>query len=231
MIESLRGIDLRLTEEAWPFAETRRSEIAAYWQDALARKPAMFDGRVLGALDLQIKDGVLSAGVIETRFSAFLAWRDWGFPDDSFFNVFGSAVIAGNDDGYIFGIMGAHTSNAGAIYPCGGSLEPGDVAADGRVDVWASTARELEEETGLSAAEAALGGDFLVRWGQLMSCTRVYRFDAPVSGLARRIEATLAAQSDPELAGVAVFKHMSDLDQNCLRPYALMTAKHLLDVK
>jgi 8-oxo-dGTP pyrophosphatase MutT (NUDIX family) len=231
MIESLAGTDLRLTNAVWPFAETRRAEIAAHWAEALIEKPAMFDGRVLGALNPQMTDGVLSASVIETSFSAFLAWRDWGFADETYFNAFGSAVIAGNDGGYIFGVMGAHTSNAGAIYPCGGSLEPDDVGADGKVDIWASTARELAEETGLLAAEATLGGDFLVRWGQLMSFTRIYRFDMPVAALARRIEVTLAAQDEPELAGITVFKTLSDLDPKTMRPYALLTAKYLLDVK
>ena len=227
MIEPLAGTDLRLTDAAWPFAETRRAEIAAHWQEAVAQKPAMFDGRVLGALNPRMKDGVLSASVIETSFSAFLAWRDWGFADETYFNAFGSAVIAGNDDGYIFGIMGEHTSNAGAIYPCGGSLEPNDVAADGTIDIWASTARELEEETGLLAAEASHGGDILVRWGQLMSFARVYRFDAPVAALARRIEAVLAEQTEPELSGVAVFKTLSDLDRDRVRPYAILTAEYL----
>ncbi len=182
---------------------------------------------MLGALNPRVENGLLSARLIETRFSAFLAWRDWGFADRTYFNIFGSAVIAGNDGGYIFGIMGAHTSNAGAVYPCSGSLEPADVGIDGRVDIWAQAARELYEETGLLAGEARPDGDFLVRSGQLLSVTRVYRFDLPARDLAQRIEKNLDVQEERELEGVAVFHAPSDLDLDELRPYAAATVRHL----
>lgn len=227
MIELITDFDLRMTDEGWPFAEARRAEIAAHWAAAVAKRPALWDGRVLGTFRPRRKAGHFSAALVETSFSAFLAWRDWGFPDKGYFNLFGSAIIAGNDGGYIFGVMGEHTSNAGAIYPCGGTLEPRDVDADGRADIWASIARELREETGLLASDAEPGGDFLVQSGQLFSVNRVYRFDRRTAELAREIEANLATQVDRELAGIAVLHRLSDLDIKRTPAYAIEAARFL----
>ncbi len=227
MIKNLSHVDLSLVSGAWPFAEMKKDEIADHWQKACAEKPDMWDGRVLGTYAPHVENGGLTGRLIETSFSAFLAWRDWGCPDTGFFNLFGSAIIAGNDGGYIYGIMGAHTANAGAIYPCGGSLEPGDVTPDGKVDLWGAVARELFEETGLLAADARPGGDFLVMSGQILSASRVFRFDQPVADLARRIEANIAVQDDRELAGVAILRRFDDLDQSRSPLYAIEAARHL----
>ena len=231
MIQNIDRLALETSEEAWPFAQIHRERIAAHWAATVAGNPTLWDGRVLGTLAPRVENGVLSARLIETSFSAFLAWRDWGYPDKDYFNMFGSAVISGSDGGYIFGVMGAHTSNAGHIYPCGGSLEPGDVAPGGTVDLWGSIARELNEETGLRAEDAQQGGDFLSRHGQLLSVTRVFRFDAPTRDLARKIEANIAAQDERELAGVAVLFDAGDLDPGRMPAYALATARHLLGVQ
>ncbi len=227
-IEVFDSIDFRLDEASWPFAEAHRDRIAAHWARELAQKPALWDGKLLGASHPHVENGVLKARFLTVNFSEFLAWRDWGYPDTDYFNVFGSAVIAGNDGGIIFGIMGYDTSNAGQIYPCGGSLEPGDVGADGRVDVFGATARELVEETGLDAGEAQLGGDFAVRSGQLLSIARIYRFDAPAAALARRIEDNLTRQDERELEGVFTFASPDELDPARSPTYALAAARHVL---
>ncbi len=227
-IEVFDGIDFRLAEEVWPFAEEHRDKIAAHWAEKLAEKPALWDGKVLGASHPHIENGILTAGFLTVSFSEFLAWRDWGYPDTDYFNVFGSAVIAGSDGGLIFGIMGAETSNAGQIYPCGGSLEPGDVRAGGTVDVFGATARELAEETGLDAGDAQLGGDFAVRSGQLLSIARVYRFDMPTAALAQQIEDNLTRQDDRELEGVFAFTSADELDPARSPGYALAAARYVL---
>jgi 8-oxo-dGTP pyrophosphatase MutT (NUDIX family) len=229
MIDIISETDLLMVEKVWPFAQEKRAEIAAHWTECVGRNPSLWDGRMLGTLNPRFEGGVFSAQMLETSFSAFLAWRDWGFPDTGYFNLFGSAVIAGSDGGCIFGVMGSHTSNAGAIYPCGGSLEPADVGSDGKVNLWKSIARELAEETGLSADEARLGETFLVRSGQLLSVSRVFHFDMPTDDLARRIKDNIAAQSDPELASVVVLRRLADLDFERAKPYAIATAQYFLE--
>ena len=227
-IEVFDRIDFRLADEVWPFAVTHREKIAAHWAEKLAEKPALWDGKVLGASHPHIENGVLTARFLTVNFSEFLAWRDWGYPDTDYFNVFGSAVITGNDGGIIYAVMGAETSNAGQIYPCGGSLEPGDVRADGTIDVFGATARELAEETGLDANDARLGGDFAVRSGQLLSIARIYRFDMPTAALALQIEDNLIRQDDRELEAVFAFTSPDELDADRSPGYALAAARYVL---
>ena len=42
----------------------------------------------------------------ETDYASFLAWRDWGFPDASVFNVFASAALQAADGAFLLGEMG-----------------------------------------------------------------------------------------------------------------------------
>ncbi len=227
MIERFNKLDLRMTDGVWSFAEERRADIDAHWAKIIEKKPELWDGRVLGTRSPRLENGTLTAELVETRFAAFLAWRDWDFPDKGFFNLFGSAVIAGSDGGYLFGVMAGNTANAGAIYPCAGSLEPADVTSEGVVDLWASVERELYEEAGLRADQARTDGDFLVRYGQLLSANRVFCYDMPLAELADLVKDNIAAQDDPELKDVAVLRRFEDLDLALARPYAVATARYL----
>ena len=73
--------------------------------------------------------GSSSASYFETDFAAFLAWRDWGFPDESVFNGFGMGALRCTDGAYVLGEMGAHTANAGRIYFPSGTPDPTTSAA------------------------------------------------------------------------------------------------------
>ncbi len=48
-----------------------------------------------------------SADYFETDFASFLAWRDWGFPDNSVFNGFGMGALRGSDGAFVLGEMAA----------------------------------------------------------------------------------------------------------------------------
>ena len=73
-----------------------------------------------------------------TDYASFVAWRDWGHgPTRRSRNVFGSAVVCRATARFSMGAWRRTRSMPGKIYPPGGSLEPDDVRADGRVDVWA----------------------------------------------------------------------------------------------
>jgi 8-oxo-dGTP pyrophosphatase MutT (NUDIX family) len=193
-----------------------RAAAELHWAGLSAANPHLWDGRILGVtaqqgeLPLSIVDGVLTAEAREEAFSVFLHWRDSGFPEIGIRNVFGSALIASNDGAFIYGLMGGVTANAGRVYPPGGSLEPTDVDAEGRVGVLASIGRELAEETGLTAGEAELGRLLVTFDGPRISVARVFRFDQPAGELAARIRGNLELQDYRELADVIVVRSAAD---------------------
>ncbi len=212
----ISDVDIRLVPGSWPVPEGMRAAAAAHWAELSAANPHLWDGRILGVTaqdgdpPLSIIDGVLRAEAREDAYSVFLHWRDSGFPEIGIRNVFGSALIASNDGAFIFGVMGGTTANAGRVYPPGGSLEPSDVDAEGKVSVLASIDRELEEETGLTASEAKLGPLLVTFEGARISIGRVFRFDEPAAALAARIRANLDRQAHRELDDVVIVRSAAD---------------------
>ena len=200
---------------AWPFAVARAQDVAAHWALQRAQRPGLFDGRVLLAESWEVERRA-DAEVLVTRhfdapFSAFLAWRDFGFPDASVRNCFAAAVLLARDGAYVLGRMGAQTANAGRVYfPCG--TPDMDDVRDGRVDLAGSVLRELEEETGLRPDEVACdAGWTIVFEGARLACMKIVRVDASADVLVARIEAFLRAQREPELSGLQVARGPQDL--------------------
>jgi 8-oxo-dGTP pyrophosphatase MutT (NUDIX family) len=207
-----RRLDLAFAPKPWRWAEGEAVRIDAHWAAIHARNPALFDGHVLllhsGALDGDIFRGAY----LETRFSRFIAWRDFGFPDATMRNCFAMAGLRAEDGGWLLGVMGAHTANAGKAYFPAGTPDPGDIVGD-RVDLAASVVRELKEETGLTGADVRHADDWtLVPDGNKLACIR--RVDVPGSADAvrARILATLAAEAQPELADIRIVREPADLD-------------------
>lgn len=234
MILAVSDVRLTASSEAWPLDSALSARIAAHWERAVESNPRLWNGRVLGTIapgrpgGIAIDDGVLSARTVEGDYAAFLAWRDWGFPEIGVRNLFGSAVILSGDGALIYGVMGAHTANAGRVYPPGGSLEPGDVVADGRVDVFGSIDRELQEETGLMAADAAVEANYVIFDGPRVSVARVLRFEETAERLARQVRLNLDRQTDRELTDVAVIRTGAVLDPLRVPGYARTLAAHVL---
>ncbi len=214
--------------------EETRARIAAHWRTAVAENPALWNGRVFGTRapgtpgGLRVEDGVLKGEAVGWDFASFLAWRDWGFPEIGIRNLFGSALVMAADGALIYGVMGAHTANAGRIYPPGGSLEPRDVTDGGRIDVFRSIEIELQEETGLDHRDAVVLSTHVAFDGPRVSVGRLFRFAEPSTVLAARIRAFLVAEADPELADVAVLRSPEDATSERFPPYARLFADHLL---
>ena len=93
VIHRVSALDLAVEAWSWPFAETRRAEIAVHFADKQREKPALWNGRVLLGRNPVFAGDRLSASYFETDFASFLAWRDWGFPDASVFNGFGMGAL------------------------------------------------------------------------------------------------------------------------------------------
>lgn len=147
-VSRLAEVVLRLGDGPLEFERANRPAIDAYWQEATARMPRLWNGPAFLFEDVLAKNGRLSGTARRTDFATFLYWRDNGRPGDVV-HVTGTSlpVLA---DGSLFGVrMAAHTANGGEVYFPAGSLEEGDLA-EGVLDVTASIARELAEETGLA---------------------------------------------------------------------------------
>lgn len=211
-VHPLSRCRLRLTGGHWDFERRRAAEIGRHWQAARARKPAMWDGRVLMMARHRLAGGALEGDLVDVAYSSYHAWKSWDFADDDVVNCFGSAVLATADGALVYGVMAPGTSNGGLIYPVAGMLDHGDVADDGTIDIYAATARELEEETGIGIASCRRAGQFAVRERGLLSVAQVLRVDWDADALAGRIRDFLAADADPELQDVVVLRRPADLD-------------------
>lgn len=209
-------IDAQVAPFDWDFARARAGEISAHWAGMVAAKPALYDGRVLLGCDIAHtpeNGGALQAKYFETAFSAFMAWRDFGFPGARVFNGFAMAALRSADGAFLLGEMAAHTANAGKSYFPAGTPDLDDIVGD-TVDLAGSVARELREETGIAVGD----GDFdpiwtIVRLGPRIACMRPVRLDMCAEEIVARVDDFLARDAEPELAGLRIVRNMRDLDR------------------
>jgi 8-oxo-dGTP pyrophosphatase MutT (NUDIX family) len=212
VIHRVRTLNLAVEPWAWPFAEARRDEIAAYFAGQQRQKPALWNGRVLLGRNPVFSGDRFSASYFETDFASFLAWRDWGFPDPAVFNGFGMGALRCADGAFVLGEMGQHTANPGRIYFPSGTPDLDDVR-DGRLDIPGSVVRELEEETGLAPGEYFSDPDWhCIYTGPAVAMIRILRVDVPGEALREQIVANLASQREPELAAIHIVRNARDLN-------------------
>src|SRR4029453_647381 len=212
VIHRVSALDLVVEAGGWPFAETRRTEIAAHFAVKQREKPALWNGRVLLGRNPVFAGDRLSASYFETDFASFLAWRDWGFPDPSVFNGFGMGALRCADGAFVLGEMGQHTSNAGRIYFPSGTPDLDDIR-DGMLDISGSVTRELEEETGLRPGEYQSEPDWhCIYTGPVVAMIRLLRLDMTGDALRERIERSLASQQQPELSAIHLVRRAQDLN-------------------
>lgn len=211
-IARVARLEARCAPKRWTWAEENRDAIEANWAKATAGKPEMFNGRVLLLQEIATEESVCRATFFETDFKAFLAWRDLGYPDRAIGNGYAMGALQGSDGGYVCGVMGAQTSNAGRIYFPSGTPDLSDLRADGTVDLATSVTRELEEETELPESLFEVGEDWIVvsHWPAI-AFMRTLRCREPAEAIAERIRAAIARQAEPELADACVIRSMQDV--------------------
>ncbi len=223
----ITSLDLRLREGSWAFAEAERARIDAHWRKLADANPRLWNGDVLICTKVEIKDAALTGQFIRTDYASFVAWRDWGWPDRDVVNIFGSAAVLSADGALFYGRMANHTLNAGKIYPPGGSLEMKDVGADGQVDIMGSITRELEEETGLKAADAEWGELLAIFDGPRLSVAQVFRFAMSAEAMAREVRRYLQNGHEDELSDIEIFSRTSQIDST-IPAYAVALARYLI---
>lgn len=213
-IHRLRGASFRFDPRPWPWAEAHAERIDAHWAKVAAGNPSVFDGHVLmlheGALDGDRFEGAY----LETRYSRFLAWRDFGFPEAGIRNCFGMGALQSGDGAFLLGIMGDHTSNAGKMYFPAGTPDREDIVG-GSVDLIGSIARELVEETGLALGDLVFTDEFsLIEHGARLALLQRVRAEGSAQAVTARIRANLAMQDEPELADMAIIRTPEDVAAN-----------------
>jgi len=225
---ALDSIDIAFAPRRWPFEHERRAEIDAYFADRRKLQPKMWNGRVLltGA-DYLVAERSLSGTCFETDFASLLAWRDWGFPDAGAVNCFAMGALRSADGAFLLGVMGAHTAGAGRVYFPAGTPEPADIVA-GRLDLAGSVTREVEEETGLTAADYIASPQWhVVLAGPRLSAMKLLAVDAPAVELQRKIRDFLAREAEPELADMQIVRGPDDFDER-MPPFVTAYLEHCL---
>ena len=212
-IEPVDALDFRLVPGVWDFAQARADEIEAHWARRLVAQPGLFNGRVLMLGPHRLEGGVLSGDFLETEFKNFLAWREFGFPASNACNGFSMAALRGADGAFVLGEMASHTASAGAVYFPAGTPDLSDVF-DGVVDLHASVLRELFEETGLRADGREIApGWIVVRAPGRVACMKPMRLGLSAEAARARIEATLAAEAQPEFSRIHVVRGPQDFTE------------------
>jgi 8-oxo-dGTP pyrophosphatase MutT (NUDIX family) len=210
-VVALERLDLRFEPRDWPWAEANRAFIGRHFEKEREKRPLLWNGRVLLLHRFAIEAGVFHGAYLETDFASFLAWRDAGFPDPSVRNCFAAGALRAADGAFLLGRMSGHTANAGKVYFPAGTPDPGDVGADGAVDLMGSVLRELREETGLAANEVASGP----RWHAVLAGSRIglmrpLRASEDSAKLAARIRAFIAREKEPELEDIMIVHGPAD---------------------
>lgn len=225
--QPITSLDLRLRPGSWAFADAERLRIREHWRKLADANPKIWNGDVLICSGAELEDGGLKGDFLKTDYASFVAWRDWGWPDRTVCNCFGSAAVLSSDRAVLYGRMAGHTLNAGKIYPPGGSLEMMDVKADGRVDVMGSITRELEEETGLKAADAERGELLAIFDEYRLSVAQVFHFASSAEALAKGIRQYLRTAHEDELSDIEIVSPTSQIDST-MPPYAIALAQYLV---
>jgi 8-oxo-dGTP pyrophosphatase MutT (NUDIX family) len=215
----VRTLDCIFEPRPWDWAERESARIDAHWSTIAADNPALFDGRVLVQHRGVFDGDVFRGAYLETRFSRFIAWRDFGFPDTGVRNCFAMAALRSGDGAWLLGVMGDHTSNPGKVYFPAGTPDFDDVVGD-RVDLAGSVLRELGEETGLRPGDVALAPDWtLIEAGPRVACMRDAFVDAPAAEIRARILAMLAQEEQPELSDIRIVRTFADIDEQAMPPF------------
>lgn len=150
------------------FHEKYERDAKKNWQSEIAKKPELFDGKVMLFDDLRLSDGELTGSCFSTPYSSFVLWQK--HQDQIGYHLFGLGVIVTNDGGVVLGQMAPHTFHAGRVLSPAGSLDDDDVI-DGLIDIKANIAREIGEETGLKDVDYRIEDDaHLFVQGRILVC-------------------------------------------------------------
>jgi 8-oxo-dGTP pyrophosphatase MutT (NUDIX family) len=222
----VQRLDFHFSPLLWPFAAERRIEIEAYFTHLRRGKPKLWNGRVLLLSDFDISDGTLQGTLFETDYASFIAWRDWGYPDQKVRACFAMGALLSSDGAFLLGVMNAHTAGAGGIYFPAGMPDPQDVFF-GCVDFDSNVRREIAEETGLGLDGITADQWQVVLTEQRVALIKVFRFPNPAIEMRASILDHLKHEALPELSDVHIVRDPSDFKSKML-PFVRSFILHFL---
>ena len=217
------SLTLKVDRDAvWTYAANHSEVIDAHWKMALAANPRFFNGIVHVLKALTFEGDHIAGTVLPTGFKNFLYWRDEGFPAEARVqDVFGSALIRSREGHVILGRQRPGNINEGQAYLPGGFIDPRDVTPQNTIDVRASVAREVAEETGLDDSVLTASTGFVVTHAPPhVSFAVPYTSSMSAAELCERIKAHIAAEADPELAEPVVLTSPADMEGRAVTHYA-----------
>lgn len=205
-----------------------------HWQKRLRETPALFNGTVFvmtprtgaaaapGGAPL---DGQLHA----VEFRTFLYWREVAWPP-GVIDAFGSAILISAEGHIVLGTAGPETINSGSAYFFGGFLDPRDIGPDGIADIAGSTARELQEETGLVVGLDVdpAPGFVIANSARQVSFGVVYRAREQTEALIGRIHRHLRYENDLEIKSLKIVRSRADATDPTIQPFTRAVIGHLL---
>ena len=198
---------------SWEFAAARRPEIDRFFAQMQKLRSHLWNGRVLMLRDYAVRDGVLRGSCFETDYASFMAWRDWGFPDPSVFNIFPASALRGADGGFVVGEMAPSTAGAAQVCFPGGTPDLDDILEGGVLDVARNQRRELMEETGLDLDEFNTDpGWTLVRDRGFFALMKRINSHLSAEALRTCILRNLANDPHPEFTAIEILRGPADLD-------------------
>lgn len=229
-IVAVHSCDLSVTETPWAWAEDNAGGVKRFWKKAIVDKPALFNGQVLVMGQHTLSDGCLTGEVHKTDFASFLYCKDKGLPAEAGIrNVFGCAAVRSSEGHLLFGRMAPYTATSGRVYPMAGTPDPQDIR-DGKLDIEGSMQRELNEEAGLSTADASRQpGYMLIEDAGMSALCAVFDFDVPSRDLKARMMAHIDLQEQPELDEIVIFRRAGFHVHHRMPGFARTLVQHLLD--
>ena len=210
-IHQVATLELAYEPWEWPFATANREAAAAHFAAQQARKPALFNGKVLLMREPKVVADRLIARYFEADFATYLTWRDLGFPGEGIFAGFGMGALRDAEGTYVMGEMSPHTANGGRVYFPSGTPDPSDLVGN-RVDIEGSIQREVEEETGLTPA------DYIVRPGfhciiakPAVAIVQLLELKENAASVRQAILRNIAREELPEFSNVHLIRDAADI--------------------